>query len=92
MTNEWKQKEKVALTIFELKKLASPEGEVFSDFERINRFIELVKQLDPLASIVKKTEEEAIEKMDKIVNTYFKNVLQLPCPDFTYNFKKNELK
>ncbi len=87
--NKNRDKEQVAMAIFTLKKLASPDGEHFSDSERINRFIKEVEKLQPLASIVEDTENETAEKMDEIVNKYFKNVLNLPCPDFIYNYKKN---
>jgi len=36
----------------------------------------------------KKEVKEAVEEMQKIVQGYFENVLELPCPDFTENFYK----
>ena len=35
-----------------------------------------------------KNEKKIVDEMQEIIQGYFKNVLELPCPDFRLNLKK----
>ena len=33
-------------------------------------------------------EQQTKDRMQQIVKDYFQNIIQLPCPDFTFNYDK----